>query len=75
MKIAITLAVALIIMAAPAHAANNDGRDGGRDSMKPGGVARGDGINLDGSSDDAKKCREGTAGAALCREGMNSRPQ
>ena len=67
-----TVAVGLLTVSSLSYAANNGGK-GEKDPPTAGGTARGDGINLDGSSDDAQKCREGTAGAALCREGMKRR--
>ena len=67
MKIAATLAIALLSVSSLACAANNSGGKGGRDPATAGSL-KGNGLNMDGSSDDAKKCRDGTGGAALCQQ-------
>lgn len=73
MKIAATLAIALLSTSSFAYAADKGGDKGGRQgtdtssTSRPGSL-KGNGLNIDGSSDDAAKCRSGKAGAALCRE-------
>lgn len=70
MKIAATLAIALLSASSFAFAADNNGGKGGKSGMDPSttGSLKGNGLNIDGSSDDAAKCRQGSAGAALCRQ-------
>lgn len=71
MKIAIATAAALLAATSFAFAADNKGggKDGknGTDPTTTGSL-KGNGLNIDGTSDDAEKCRAGTAGAALCGE-------
>lgn len=70
MKIAATLAVALLSTTSFAYAVDKGGDKGGKqgtETSSPGSL-KGNGLNIDGSSDDAAKCRSGKAGAALCRE-------
>jgi hypothetical protein len=76
MKIAATIAVALLSASTFAFAADNGGEDGknGTDPATTGSL-KGNGLNIDGTSDDAEKCREGTAGAALCDERRTTMPQ
>ena len=70
MKIAATLAVVLFSASTFAFAADNNGGKGGKNGADPSttGSLKGNGLNIDGSSDDAAKCREGDTGAALCQE-------
>ena len=70
MKIAATLAVALLSASTFAFAADNNGGKDGKNGTDPAttGSLKGNGLNIDGSSDDAEKCRDGAAGAALCDE-------
>lgn len=71
MKIALTLAAGLLALSSVAYAGNNNNNNGGKskgqDSTTTGSL-KGNGLNEDGSSDDAMKCRAHTAGAALCGE-------
>lgn len=68
MKTAATIAVVLLCTSTFAFAAANNGGGKNRndtDRMTTGSL-KGNGLNIDGTSDDAEKCRERTAGAALC---------
>jgi len=68
MKAAATLAIAIVCISTLAFAADNNGGGKNRndtDRMTTGSL-KGNGLNIDGTSDDAEKCRERTAGAALC---------
>jgi len=80
MKIAIATAAALLAASSFAFAADNNGSKGGKDGPNTDpattGSLKGNGLNIDGSSDDAAKCREGSAGAALCQQdGMKEMQQ
>jgi len=68
MKLVIATTAALLAASSFAFAADNNGGKGGKDGTDPAttGSLKGNGLNVDGSSDDAAKCRDGSAGAALC---------
>lgn len=73
MRIAIATAAALLAASSFAFAADNNGNNnGGKDGMKNDqtttGSIKGNGLNKDGTSDDAEKCREHVAGGAPCLE-------
>jgi len=70
MKIALTLAAGLLAASSMAFAADNSGskdNNGNPDTMNTGSIEK-NGINKDGTIDDATKCREGTGGGAPCQE-------
>jgi hypothetical protein len=69
-KIAATVAVALLSASTFAFAADNSGggKNGNDADHTTTSSLKGNGLNIDGTSDDATKCRDGTAGAALCRQ-------
>ena len=68
MKISAAFAVALLCASTFAFAAQINGGDKKNHDtdVTTTGSLKGNGLNIDGTSDDAEKCREGTAGAALC---------
>ena len=72
MKIAIATVAALLAVSSMAFAADKGGKsDKNQDTTNSSGTMKGNGLNVDGSSDDAMKCRAHTAGAALCGEKMD----
>lgn len=69
MKIAIATAAALLAASSFALAAdNNGGKDGMKNDQTTTGSIKGNGLNKDGTSDDAQKCREHSGGGAPCQE-------
>lgn len=66
MRAALIIAAILVSASSQTFAGNNNGgRNNDMDRTTTGSL-KGNGLNIDGTSDDAEKCREGTAGAALC---------
>ena len=76
MKIAATLAVALLSVSSFAMAADNNGGKGGKDGMKTDPATTGSTtVDSTGDLQDQKKCREGTGGGAPCQEDDTVMPQ
>jgi hypothetical protein len=67
MRAALVITAALIATSSLAFAGNNNGGKNSNSSDRSmTSSLKGNGLNIDGTADDAAKCRSRTAGAALC---------
>jgi hypothetical protein len=66
MRAALVIAAVVMSTSSLALAGNNGGKNDSAPDRETTGSLKGNGLNIDGTSDDAAKCRERTAGAALC---------